>query len=239
MEKTTIIFAKLAGLKNAIENVLEQHGRYIQNSQLLNYFNQFSTFRKRLIEELPDLYSDLPEIIVIPNTIIDQYQLLALHRDLSYIFEVWSNSRIGASIEEKLERVFISHGRSVDWLKVQNFIEKDIKILTLELAQEANLGRTVLQKLSEESDKCSYSVIIMTGDDYLDNGPPKARENVMHEIGFFQGKYGLKNVCLLYEEGTNIPSNISGLVYIPYPKDNIEATFGALTRELKTIFLNY
>jgi predicted nucleotide-binding protein len=40
---------------------------------------------------------------------------------------------------------------------------------------------------------------------------------------------------LLHEEGVNIPSNIHGLVYIPFPKETIEATFGALTRELKVI----
>jgi predicted nucleotide-binding protein len=58
----------------------------------------------------------------------------------------------------------------------------------------------------------------------------------MHEIGYFQGKYGLRDICLLYEEGTNIPSNIHGLVYIPFPKGLVRATFGALARELKAAF---
>ncbi len=80
------------------------------------------------------------------------------------------------------------------------------------------------------------AVIVMTGDDDIGAGAPRARENVMHEIGFFQGKYGLERVCLLYEEGTNIPSNIHGLVYIPFPKGYINATFGALQRELQAAF---
>jgi len=73
----------------------------------------------------------------------------------------------------------------------------------------------------------------MTGDDEVKLGAPRARENVLHEIGFFQGKYGLENVCLLYEEGTSIPSNIHGLVYIPFPKALVKASFGVLARELK------
>ncbi|NQV19111.1 MAG: nucleotide-binding protein [Armatimonadetes bacterium] len=76
----------------------------------------------------------------------------------------------------------------------------------------------------------------MTGDDIISKGEIRARENVMHEIGFFQGKYGLEKVCLLYEEGTNIPSNIHGLVYIPFPPNIIDATFGSLSRELKVFF---
>ena len=75
----------------------------------------------------------------------------------------------------------------------------------------------------------------MTGDDMAADGEIRARENVMHEIGFFQGKYGLSNVVLLHEAGVNIPSNIHGLVYISFPKDTIEATFGELMRELKVI----
>ncbi|MBI5323668.1 MAG: nucleotide-binding protein [Ignavibacteriae bacterium] len=135
-------------------------------------------------------------------------------------------------IKSLAKRIFISHGRSHEWRKVQAYIEKTLEYETLELAQEPNLGRTVLQKLSEESDKCGYAVIVMTGDDIVDGDLNRARENVIHEIGYFQGKFGLKNICLLYEEGTNIPSNIKGLVYIPFAKDKVENTFGDLTKEL-------
>ena len=106
---------------------------------------------------------------------------------------------------------------------------------TIELAQQPNLGRTVLQKLNEESNKCRAAIIVMTGDDKFENEEVRARENVLHEVGFFQGKLGLEKVVVLHEEGVNIPSNIHGLVYIPFPKDTIEATFGALTRELKVV----
>jgi predicted nucleotide-binding protein len=119
---------------------------------------------------------------------------------------------------------------------VQAYIERDLDIRTLELAQEPNLGRTVLQKLDEESRRCTSAVIVMTGDDPVPEGSPHARENVLHEIGFFQGKFGLSAVCLLHEEGTNIPSNIHGLVYIPFPKGYVSATFGLLTRELKKFY---
>jgi predicted nucleotide-binding protein len=76
----------------------------------------------------------------------------------------------------------------------------------------------------------------MTGDDADSAGQIRARENVIHEIGFFQGKYGLSRICLLHEEGVNIPSNIHGLVYTPFPKGAVSASFGLLVRELKAMY---
>ncbi|MGH9822011.1 MAG: TIR domain-containing protein [Blastocatellia bacterium] len=151
---------------------------------------------------------------------------------------VKADAVIPRSTTAAAKRVFISHGRSEDWRQVQAYLEKDLNFQTLELAQAPNLGRTVLQKLWEESGKCSLAVIIMTGDDTSVEDVPRARENVIHEIGFFQGRFGLAGVCLLHEEGTNIPSNIHGLVYIAYAKSNIRATFGELYRELKAFFDN-
>ena len=119
---------------------------------------------------------------------------------------------------------------------MQPYIERDIGIPTLELAQEPNLGRTVLQKPEQEAQRCTSAVIVMTGEDFDADGNLRARENVLHEIGFFQGKFGLSAVCMLHEEGTNIPSNIYGLVDIRFPKGCVEATFGVLTRELKRFY---
>jgi predicted nucleotide-binding protein len=195
---------------------------------------------------VPELYADFP-IRGLPDAsgtsdyegrgYIERTALEDFIRDLNYVFEVRSGSQT-AMRNSALppRRVFISHGLAADWQEVQPFIERDLGISTLELAQEPNRGRTVLQKLTEEGDRCSYAVIVMTGDDVVGADAPRARENVMHEIGFFQGKYGLHRVSLLHEEGTSIPSNIHGLVYIPFPKALVSASFGTLQRELKDAF---
>ena len=57
----------------------------------------------------------------------------------------------------------------------------------------------------------------------------------MHEIGFFQGKYGFENVVILHEEGVSIPSNIHGLVYVAFSKGNIDSTF-SLAKGIKSYF---
>lgn len=241
MDKISIIFAKFAGLQKNFKQIDWSSGR-TGGSIIEHLFKQYDNCTSELKGLLPELFSDLPNV-KIPDplgkgmkgdSIYTLYQATPIIQSIDYILEVRVNYRVGETIEneERPKRVFISHGRSKEWYKVQAYIEKDVKLETLELAQEPILGRTVLQKLNDESGRCGYAVIVMTGDDIIGE-EVRARENVMHEIGFFQGKYGLQNVTLLHEEGVNIPSNIHGLVYIPFPKDTVEATFGVLTRELK------
>lgn len=190
---------------------------------------------------LPELYLDIPspDLSFIDSTDSHYYKedIIPFVQNLDYILEVRSNSRIAERSTNNLNKdhIFISHGRSVEWYKVQSFIEKDLGFKTLELAQQPNLGRTVIQKLDEETDSCYSAVIVMTGDDFVSEEEIRARENVLHEIGFFQGRLGLRKVVLFHEEGVNIPSNIHGIVYISFARVNVESTFAALQRELKVI----
>jgi hypothetical protein len=244
MSKESIIFAKIAALKKSFENIkFFDRGRCL-GSSLEPLLPRYKTLIDEVKSEMSELFSDLPELPM-PKTlgqsgvglIYAKMDIDPLVNNLDYILELRSNMRIGDKVEnlEKKNRIFISHGQSKEWYKLQAYLERDIKQNTLELAQEPNVGRTIIQKLSEEAEKCSIAIIVMTGDDITSKDEIRARENVMHEIGFFQGLYGVSNVILLHEEGVNIPTNIQGLVYIPFPKETVEATFAALVRELKVL----
>jgi predicted nucleotide-binding protein len=80
----------------------------------------------------------------------------------------------------------------------------------------------------------------MSGDDKAydpnDNEETRARENVIHEIGYFQACLGSDRVILVKENGVNIPSNILGRGYIPYSKGHIAEVDTRLRRELIEIF---
>jgi predicted nucleotide-binding protein len=240
--------AKLAAVRKLLgEWLADPRSRYFDPPIIAEYYHQVSRQTQNLRAALPEMFGDLPSRPYPQSSRTTDYEgrgyverayLEMLRRDIDYIFEVLANSRTAeASPAVRPQRVFISHGRSEEWREVQAHIERDLKIPSLELAQEPNRGRTVLQKLTEESDRCSYAVVVMTGDDEVPGDSPRARQNVLHEIGFFQGKFGLPSICLLYEEGTEIPSNIHGLVYIPFPKGLVSASFGALDRELQSSFI--
>lgn len=160
-------------------------------------------------------------------------------REIDAVFEIRAASAPAsryASGPAETQTVFISHGRATDWREVQAYIEKDVRLETRELAQEPNGGDTVGAKLDRVAAVCDSAVIVMTGDDLDSEGLARARENVMHEIGYFQGRLGAKRVCLLHEEGVSIPSNLAGIVYVPFPKGHIAAALATVRRELDAIY---
>ena len=130
----------------------------------------------------------------------------------------------------------MTHGRAHEWYAVKDYIESDVQLKTAELAQQPNMGRTVIEKLLDTADDCDSAVIVMTGDDVDDQGEARVRENVMHEIGFFQGRYGRDRVILLHEDNVNIPTNLSGVVYSAFPKGRVNVCFHLLMRELKAMY---
>ncbi len=139
--------------------------------------------------------------------------------------------------------VFITHGRSEDWRHVKSFIENDVGIAlrAIELAEQPHGGSAYIgEKLERYADQSSCAVILMAGDDKAydpdDNEEIRARENVMHEIGYFQACLGSDRVILLKESDVNIPSNILGRGYIPYAKGHIAEVDTRLRRELIDIF---
>jgi len=244
MDEISITFAKIAGLKKSFDSIEYGMGR-TNSSQVGHLLRSFKDLTDKLKILLPDLFADLEEIHINPSRgknhngyqIYEKHEIAPVVNSINYILEVRANYRIGERKDEaeKKDSIFLSHGRSVEWYKVQAYLEKDLGYKTIELAQQPNLGRSVLHKLDEESNRCSIAIIVMTGDDLFEDGEIRARENVLHEIGFFQGKFGLNKIILLHEEGVNIPSNIHGLAYIPFPKNMVEATLGALIRELKVL----
>jgi len=58
----------------------------------------------------------------------------------------------------------------------------------------------------------------------------------MLELGFFLGRLGRKRVCALYQEGVEIPSDYSGVLFVPL--DARGAWRLGLARELKAAGLD-
>jgi predicted nucleotide-binding protein len=260
MNNLSTVMAKLAGVGKAINSVLSENVSSSRDEghvrtrntfppELVNYyFMQAASYIDSLRFMLPGLYGDFRPMTIEPDMVMtdralesvtlhySRFKVEQLSRDINQIFELRANSELEQPKQSAQRRVFLTHGHSNDWLRVQPFIEKDVGLSTLELAQEPNQGRTLIEKLFDNAGRCDSAVIVMTGDDVANEDEARVRENVMHEIGFFQGRYGRSSVVLLHEEGVNIPTNLSGVAYIPFAKDNIEGGFHVLQRELKALY---
>ncbi len=73
----------------------------------------------------------------------------------------------------------------------------------------------------------------MTAEDEHADTTKHARENVVHEVGLFQGRLGFTRAIVLMEEECTEFSNLSGVGQIRFPKGNIEAKFEAIRQVLE------
>ena len=119
------------------------------------------------------------------------------------------------------DEIFIVHGRD-DGAKniVARFLEKlDLKPVIL--AEMPAKGRTIIEKFEHHA-QVGYAIVLLTPDDAGslqgdENDPkPRARQNVIFELGFFIGRLGRERVCALTKGDVEIPSDYAGVEYIPF-----------------------
>jgi predicted nucleotide-binding protein len=84
-------------------------------------------------------------------------------------------------------------------------------------------GMTTASRLEEMLDSAAFAFLIMTAEDDQPDGKLRARENVVHEAGLFQGRLGFERAIILLEGGCEKFSNIHGLNEIRFPKNKISS----------------
>jgi len=97
-------------------------------------------------------------------------------------------------------------------------------------------GLTIKEVLEEMLTASSFALLVMTGEDEDAKGAFHARENVIHELGLFQGRLGFRKSIVLLEENTAEFSNIQGVNQIRFSKNSIQETFGEVIATLKREF---
>ncbi|MBD3819717.1 MAG: nucleotide-binding protein [Brevundimonas diminuta] len=117
------------------------------------------------------------------------------------------------------KRVFLVHGRDgAIKNEVARFLEKMGLDVTI-LHERPNKGRTLITKFQEESADVTFAVVLITPDDMGgladSESKPRARQNVIFELGFFIGRLGSERVCALMTEGVERPSDYDGVAYVP------------------------
>lgn len=115
--------------------------------------------------------------------------------------------------------VFIVHGHDQAAREsVARFVEQ-IGLNPIILHEQPNMGRTIIEKL-EGHLRVGFAIVILTPDDVgaeakeAENLGPRARQNVVLELGFFCGVLGRAHVCALKKGDIQIPSDYLGVVYV-------------------------
>lgn len=120
-------------------------------------------------------------------------------------------------IMPKSNKIFIVHGQDVAAREsLARFVER-LGFQAVILHEQANRGGTVIEKIEANRD-VGFAIVLLTPDDEgrqvgEANLIPRARQNVLLELGYFMAYLGRANVCALRRGDVDIPSDFAGVVW--------------------------
>lgn len=166
------------------------------------------------------------------STIMLRQAIADLKEDLE---ESDTEPQQAVSLPSQIARAaFIVHGHDEGSREaIARFLER-LSIKPIILHEQANMGRTLIEKF-EQHGKVGFAIVLLTPDDVggtsSENLKPRARQNVILELGYFIGKLGRAGVCALKKGDIEQPSDIVGVAYVDY--DNSGAWRQKLAKEIE------
>lgn len=137
----------------------------------------------------------------------------------------WEAGKVQLKTPLTGNKIFIVHGHDQAAKEaVARAVEK-LELVSIILHEQPDLGKTVIEKLEHNAEGASFAIVLLTPDDIgcpaqrPEDTQGRARQNVIFELGFFIGKLGRERVCVLYKDGVELPSDYSGVVYVPLDHD--------------------
>jgi len=156
--------------------------------------------------------------------------------------------------------VFIVHGRDLKPMKELETMLSKFGLNPIVLHEQPSGSRTIVEKLEKYSD-VGYAFVILTPDDatlsnfgilankimteckgksspsmpletLLPMMKKQARQNVVLEFGYFMSLLTRDRVCCLYKGNVELPSDMHGIVYIPF-KESVNEVRAKIVKELK------
>jgi predicted nucleotide-binding protein len=100
-------------------------------------------------------------------------------------------------------------------------------------------GQTIIEKLEAYTSEVRFAVVLATPDDeghragHADEKAFRVRQNVALELGMMLSKLGRNRVAILMKQFEKMerPSDIQGLLYIPF-KEDVSETQVVLAKEM-------
>lgn len=139
---------------------------------------------------------------------------------------------------EKRQRpkLFIGHGRNAAWRDLKDHLQDQHGFTIVAYETGARAGHAIRDILEEMLEESSFAILVLTAEDETADGEMRARQNVIHEIGLFQGRLGFARAIVLLEEGTQEFSNIAGIQQIRFSSGRIRETFGDVLATIRREF---
>lgn len=140
------------------------------------------------------------------------------------------------------KQVFIVHGHDDVAREQLELVLHKLGLDPYVLANTGGHGLTIIEALEAKIGKNSstaFGIVLMTPDDMgyalskgQDSVQPRARQNVVLEMGMLISSIGRKNIAILVKGHLEKPSDADGILYIPF-NNHVKETVPRLANRLK------
>jgi predicted nucleotide-binding protein len=160
------------------------------------------------------------------------------------VFDVFEKNAEASKLPEESAptalqpRIFIGHGRSAQWRDLKDHLTDKHGYQVVAYEVGARAGHTIRDILDEMLAQSSFAFLVMTAEDEAGDGQMRARQNVVHELGLFQGKLGFARAIVIVERGVELFSNIDGVQQLRFSEENIAEVYGDVLATLYREFGN-
>ncbi|MGT2503897.1 TIR domain-containing protein [Bradyrhizobium guangxiense] len=163
---------------------------------------------------------------------------LGASSDVSTKEENSTLSSRAAVADSRSKSIFVVHGHNEAMKQTVARYVEGLGLLPIILHEQVNQGDTIIEKFERNAAQAGFAVVLMSADD--EGAPmnrpelrrPRARQNVVAELGYFTGLLGRSKVCVLVSDDLEIPSDYLGVVYTKF--DALGAWKMDLAKELAT-----
>lgn len=141
-------------------------------------------------------------------------------------------------------KVFVVYGHDTQSREQLELILHKLELDPFVLANKGGNGMTIIEALETEivknhSEKCKFGIVLLTPDDMgyskkdgETKAEPRARQNVVLEMGMLISSLGRPNVAILKKGHLEVPSDANGIIYLSY-NDHVKEVVPRLVERLQ------
>ena len=162
--------------------------------------------------------------------------------DIETVANVFEASREASKLPDdpvqSKGKIFIGHGGSTLWQDLHHHLVnlQGYEVDAYEVGVRAGHGvRDILESMLDSS---YMAFLIMTGEDETAEEQIRPRQNVVHELGLFQGRLGFPRGIAVVEEGIELFSNVYGIQQIRFSPGNLKEAYGEIVATIRREFGN-
>ncbi len=142
------------------------------------------------------------------------------------------------------KKVFVVHGHDSAALEQLELILRRLGLEPYILQNTSGNGLTIIEALEKEickpTSSTKFGIVLLTPDDMgyskrdvPEKAQPRARQNVILEMGMLISALSREKVAVLIKQDVETPSDIAGIIYIPF-ENHVKETVPKLVNRLKS-----